>query len=252
MASTALLATVADAKASQLAGGVAPVMPAGVILPFGGATAPTGWLVCDGSQVSRSQYADLFAAIGTAHGAGDGSSTFHLPDFRGRFLRGADSGAERDPDRASRTAANSGGAVGDAVGSVQGNATKKNSLAVSGGTASHTGTTTFSSNGHGHYEGSIRAAIGAVDGNPGSLGYPASSRNPNGRGPTTTAGGYTVIGANYSTNSFGYNHYTQCYGYTEGNTGSASVGISSTAASLGNGDNETRPTNANVSYIIKV
>lgn len=60
----------------------------GMIAPFGMSSVPTGWLACDGSAVSRSTYADLFTAIGTTWGAGDGSSTFALPDLEGAFLRG--------------------------------------------------------------------------------------------------------------------------------------------------------------------
>lgn len=63
--------------------------PLGVINPFGGANAPEGWLLCDGQAISRADYADLFAVIGTAFGSGDGSTTFNIPDFRGEFLRGA-------------------------------------------------------------------------------------------------------------------------------------------------------------------
>jgi len=58
-----------------------------------------GWLYCDGSPVSRSTYADLFAAIGTTYGVGDGSTTFNLPDFRGVFLRGLDDGKGYDSGR---------------------------------------------------------------------------------------------------------------------------------------------------------
>ena len=56
---------------------------------YGGATAPSGWLLCNGANVSRTTYADLFTAIGTTFGAGDGSTTFTLPDLRGIFPRGA-------------------------------------------------------------------------------------------------------------------------------------------------------------------
>lgn len=62
----------------------------GDIKLIGGTTAPTGWLLCDGSLVSRATYADLFAVIGTTHGVGDGSTTFGLPDLRGRTAVGAD------------------------------------------------------------------------------------------------------------------------------------------------------------------
>lgn len=67
------------------------IIPPGVIWEYGGAAAPTGWLVCDGSPVSRSTYAALFAVIGTSYGAGDGSTTFNLPDRRDRFGVGAGS-----------------------------------------------------------------------------------------------------------------------------------------------------------------
>lgn len=95
------------------------LMPAGVMLEFGGAVAPAGYLLCDGTIVSRTIYAELFAAIGTAWGNGDGSTTFHLPDRRGYFARGVDGAAGVDPDAASRTALNAGGNTGNAVGSVQ-------------------------------------------------------------------------------------------------------------------------------------
>jgi microcystin-dependent protein len=58
--------------------------PAGAITAFGGSAAPNGWLLCDGTAVSRTTYAALFSAVGSTYGAGDGSSTFNLPDLRGR------------------------------------------------------------------------------------------------------------------------------------------------------------------------
>lgn len=57
--------------------------PAGVIVPFAGTVIPAGWLLCDGSAISRTDYADLFDAIGTTYGDGDGSSTFNLPSLQG-------------------------------------------------------------------------------------------------------------------------------------------------------------------------
>jgi len=101
------------------AGSTGGGLPSGSIMPFAGSTAPLGWMLCDGSQISRTTYAALFTAISSAWGNGDGSTTFHLPDFRGRFLRGADAGAGRDPDATSRTASNTGGNAGDNVGSLQ-------------------------------------------------------------------------------------------------------------------------------------
>lgn len=65
-----------------------PTTPAGIIAGFGSNTPPSGWLVCDGSAVSRTTYAALFAAIATNFGAGDGSTTFNLPDGRGQVMAG--------------------------------------------------------------------------------------------------------------------------------------------------------------------
>lgn len=60
----------------------------GFVLPFYGETAPPGTLACDGSEISRGAYPELFAVLGTKAGAGNGSTTFNLPDFRGQFVRG--------------------------------------------------------------------------------------------------------------------------------------------------------------------
>lgn len=66
-------------------------LPAGVgPLPFSGSVVPSGWLICDGLAVSRATYAGLFAAISTVFGAGDGSTTFNVPDMRGRSPVGKD------------------------------------------------------------------------------------------------------------------------------------------------------------------
>ena len=67
-------------------------IPAGTMVQWGGSTAPTNWLLCDGTAVSRTTYATLFAAIGTSYGVGDGSTTFNLPDLRGRVPVGKNAG----------------------------------------------------------------------------------------------------------------------------------------------------------------
>lgn len=97
-------------------------VPAGTVISSFATATPSGYLYCDGSAVSRVTYADLFAAIGTSCGSGDGITTFNLPDTRGRFLRGQASGQTVDPDRASRTAMAAGGNTGDNVGSIQSDA----------------------------------------------------------------------------------------------------------------------------------
>lgn len=68
------------------------VLIPGEVKQYAGSTAPAGWLICDGAPVLRGTYTALFAAIGTAYGVGDGSTTFNLPDFRGRSPVGAGTG----------------------------------------------------------------------------------------------------------------------------------------------------------------
>ena len=71
----------------------------GQVAFFAMATAPAGFLACSGQAISRTTYADLFAALGTLYGAGDGSTTFNLPDLRGEFIRGLDNGRGVDAAR---------------------------------------------------------------------------------------------------------------------------------------------------------
>ena len=73
--------------------------PSGMVMIFAGDTAPAGWLKANGAAVSRTVYANLFAAIGTRYGAGDGYSTFNLPDLRGEFARFWDDGRGVDAGR---------------------------------------------------------------------------------------------------------------------------------------------------------
>lgn len=173
-------------------------LPPGIIMAYSSTTAPTGWLYCDGTAVSRTTYADLFAIVSTAYGEGDGSTTFNLPDLRGRFLRGVDDGQGNDPDAGSRTAMNTGGNTGDNVGSVQSDATA----------LPNTNFTTDSQGSHSHTYGVRNGSSGGsaiADWNSG-----AATDSPS----TGSAGAHT-------------------HSVTSG------------------GDNETRPLNANVAYIIK-
>ena len=114
-AGSAVLATAAGTEGQLLRAGssgvpsfstVSAVNPAGAIIMYGAATAPTGYLKCDGSNVSRSTYADLFTAIGTTYGSGDGSLTFGIPNLESRFPIGYDGGS-------SYALAGTGGAITD-------------------------------------------------------------------------------------------------------------------------------------------
>ena len=104
------------------------VTPSGAVIMFAGAAAPTGWLACDGSAVSRTTYATLFAAIGGQYGSGDGSTTFNLPNLQTRIPIG--------------------------VGSLSGDTTR--ALGATGGAETHTLTaaelpvSAYQDSGHGH------------------------------------------------------------------------------------------------------
>jgi microcystin-dependent protein len=94
--------------------------PSGVLMPYAGTSAPTGWLFAFGQLVSRTTYADLFAALGTTYGAGDGSTTFALPDLRGRVVAGKD---DMGGTSANRLTGTSGGLNGDVLGATGGSET---------------------------------------------------------------------------------------------------------------------------------
>jgi microcystin-dependent protein len=92
----------------------------GMLMPYAGATAPSGWLLCYGQAISRTTYADLFTAIGTVYGTGDGSSTFNLPDLRGRVVAGQD---DMGGSSANRLTDQTGGLNGDTLGDTGGSET---------------------------------------------------------------------------------------------------------------------------------
>jgi len=99
--------------------------PTGMPILWALATAPSGYLECDGSSLSRTTYAALYAVLGVTYGNVDGN-TFNLPDYRGEFLRVWDNGAAVDPDRASRTDRGD-GTAGDNMGTKQADQYKSHS-----------------------------------------------------------------------------------------------------------------------------
>ena len=89
-------------------------LPPGIIFPFAGQSAPDGYLICAGQEVSRVEYAELFEVIGELYGSGNGETTFNLPDLRGRIPLGKDNMNEQPAHRVENTQADSlGGSAGE-------------------------------------------------------------------------------------------------------------------------------------------
>ena len=82
-------------------------------MPYAGSSAPTGYLLCDGAAISRSTYSTLFGLLATTYGSGDGSSTFNIPDLRGRVIAGQD---DMGGASANRLTGLTGGVDGDVLG----------------------------------------------------------------------------------------------------------------------------------------
>ena len=117
--------------------------PSGIITAYGGTSAPSGWLLCYGQAISRTTYADLFTAIGTTYGSGDGSTTFNLPDLRGRVVAGQD---DMGGSSANRLTNQSGGLNGDTLG-------------ATGGAETHTITTGQLPSGHYYLKTNVIARV---------------------------------------------------------------------------------------------
>ena len=95
-------------------------VPSGTIISYAGSTAPAGWMLCDGSAISRTTYSTLFSVVSTTYGAGNGSTTFTLPDLRGRTVFGKDN---MGGSAASRLTS-AGGITGTTLGATGGAQTK--------------------------------------------------------------------------------------------------------------------------------
>ena len=126
-------------RRSRDLGSTALALPSGIINPFAGITAPDGWLLCYGQAISRTVYSDLFIALSTTYGAGDGSTTFALPDLRGRAIAGMDNMGGTAINRITNAIS---GITGTTLGSAGGNQLVQqhahaNTVAITGGAHTH-------------------------------------------------------------------------------------------------------------------
>ena len=156
-------------------------IPIGMITPYAGSSSPTGWLLCYGQEISRSTYAGLYAVVGDTYGSGDGSTTFNVPDLRGRTPAGLDNLGGSDAGRLSwaNTLGTTGGTQTHTLtGAESGTSSHTHSInhdhasfnTASGGAHSHTGVNYTSATG-GSLTGFVLAqhvATGAIINSTGS------------------------------------------------------------------------------------
>ena len=262
----------------RLADNPRDAVPTGAIFAFPTATAPNGHLECDGSAVSRTTYVNLFALIGTTYGAGDGSTTFNLPDYRGEFLRGFNNGSGNDPNAASRLDRGD-GTTGDNVGTVQNNLTLSHlhtidppaTNSTNGGYHNHTiqprSFGTSSSGNHNHYLQGITVNSYANGYHNHQLNY--TNRIVGNVGSTTVREVVSGSGPYFSGSNGSHTHQVNIPSrstQTSGNHGHSiyvnnlnvysngnhlhNLNIPSFSSSS-NGGSETRPTNVSVMWCIK-
>lgn len=176
-------------------GSVVNVTPPGLMFPYAGTSAPAGYLLCDGSAVSRATYSDLFDVIGTTYGSGDGSSTFNLPDLRGRVIAGQD---DMGGTSANRLTGLSNGVNGDTFAATGG---LESFTVATANMPSHTHTGTTSSGGsHNHTESEFNEGSQISPGGNASKGGSEESGNTSSDGShthtftTAASGSGTALG----------------------------------------------------------
>lgn len=183
--------------------GAVGFVPVGVVVPFAGSTSPAGWQLCYGQAISRTTYAGLFATLGTTYGSGDGSTTFNVPDLRGRVIAGED---DMGGTAASRLTSGGSGITGTTLG-------------ATGGTETHTLTSaqmpshTHTQNAHGHvvsansFAGDRQIAVGPLGADGDKYSFSDSGNDAS----TTTANIYArdTTATNQSTGGGGAHQNTQ-------------------------------------------
>lgn len=208
--------------------------PSGVIVPFAGSNAPSGWLLCAGQAVSRTQYAGLFLTISTTYGVGDGSTTFNLPDLRGRTIAGLDnmggSAASRLTSGVSGINATTLGAAGGVEGVTL--------TAAQSGTPAHSHANTLSDPSHAH---------GVYD--------PSHNHQQRSSNMSISNGGNDGLGYNHFGGNYASNLYTNYSGTGIGiygnYTGISITNVNNTAANASSAHTNTQPTIV-LNYIIRI
>lgn len=212
--------------------------PSGVIVPFAGSNSPAGWFLCAGQAVSRTQYAGLFSTIGTTYGVGDGSTTFNLPDLRGRTIAGVDN---MGGSAASRLTSGNSGITATTLGATGGDERVHSHNHAFTGTASSTGTV---SSGHTH-----NFTTGYVSHDHAHIPWNGLAAAPGANHITLQYGGNPY---NLTTSGITQNHY---HGGTTADINqnhSHSFTPSGTNASFGSGNSQNVQPTIVLNYIIKI
>jgi microcystin-dependent protein len=225
------------------------VTPAGSLMAYAASTAPTGWLLCDGSAVSRTTYATLFAAISTTWGTGDGSTTFNVPDLRGQFLRGFDSrstATSQDTTTFTGTTANASATISSISATVT--AFLYAGMPISGtgipagATISTVSSTSITISANATAPGAVTITVGRTFASAQNDFYENHSHTATDSGHAHTIPGNVTAGASGIQTGAGVT-----YGAASTTTGNAVI----TVATSTTGNVETRPKNFAVLYIIK-
>ncbi|AXP07711.1 putative tail-fiber protein [Sinorhizobium phage phiM6] len=248
---TAMRTTLGVYSTAQVDAAIAavPGAPTGTVIMHAANTAPTGYLECSGAAVSRTTYSDLFAVIGTVFGAGDGSTTFNLPNLRGEFVRGWDNGRGIDTGRVfgSAQAANI---------SSHTHAIDPPSTATTSDTHSHTFSATTSSDSHTHTFSATTSSDGAHThtiayqdrGFSGGTINNAESGGATGTFNTGSSGAHTHT-VSGTTSSDAHTHTVS--GTTATDAHSHTVDIASFTSGAAGSGTDTRPRNIALLYCIK-
>ena len=225
-------------------------VPTGAIMQYAMSTAPAGWLLCDGSPKLKADYPALWALLGNTYGTSN-TTEFYLPDLRGRVAVGLDNMGGTDADRLGVTNVLGG------FGGVQTVTLADTQIPTHTHSNALGGTTTFATSGHSHYEGNLRAAIGAANSDSKTIAYVAESTSvvASGRGPSSVTN-YVVNGASVYNGAFGalaFNHHTRVYGQTDSvvSGGTATVTLTNGGTTGGGGSHDNMQPYLLTCYIIK-
>lgn len=197
--------------------------PAGTVVAYAGTVAPAGWQLCDGSAISRTINSTLFTAIGTLYGTGDGSTTFNIPDLRGRTVFGRDNMGGTAANRLTNAG---GGITGTTLGAAGGNQSRTltlNELPTHQHTFTGTAATT-SSNSHSHTYTDAYFAENGGGGYGGNsvFGLSAGSDNDNSFRFRTSSNGWSNSPSDINTGSAAHTHTLTATG-TIGDAGSGNA-----------------------------